>query len=181
MNLKRIPGEIQNPLFAQIDLKNCVISIQDGAANEIEIKIGEGNLTYTEARNIEYTLDRGVLDEVREGDQIPVDVSFDFTWEYLRGPSSGSTAVGGTPTIEDALKQRGAAAHWTSTDSDTCRPYAVDIEVVRTPSPAACGDAETYLLQDFRWENVDHDLRDGSCSVSGKCNVTEATITRAAQ
>lgn len=175
-----LTAESWKPAFAQIDLKDCTIKIKDGGGNEIEVKIGEGNLTYTESRNIEYTLDRGNLDEVREGDQVPVDVSLDFLWDYLKGPSSDSTVSGGTPTIEDALKQQGAAADWTSTDSDACRPYSVDIEITNVPTPTACGDKETILLSDFRWESLDHDLRDGSVSVSGRCNITEATVTREA-
>jgi len=164
-------------VFAQIDLKYATIKIKDGSTNELTITIGEGNLTYTEARNIEYTLDRGILDEVREGDQIPVDVSMDFVWEYLRG----SSASGAPPTVEEALKRIGNAANWVSTDADACRPYAVDIEVTYAPIPASCGDQEVITLPDFRYESLDHDLRAGTVSVSGKCNVTQATVVRSAQ
>lgn len=159
--------------YAQIDLKRAIIKIKDGDSpqNWLEVKIGEGNLSYTESRNMEYTLDRGMLDEVREGDQIPVDVTMDFIWEYLRGSS-------GTPTVEDALKNRGEASDWVSSDTDACRPYAVDIEITYSPSPVTCGDMEIILLQDFRYEGLDHDLSGGSVSVTGRCNVTEATVTR---
>lgn len=181
MKLCGFVGKIWTPVFASIDLKDAIIRIKDGGSNSIEVKIGEGNFTWTEARNIEYTLDRGRLDDVRKGDEIPVDVSFDFLWEYLKGPSSASTASGGTPTIEDALKNRGAAANWVSTDADGCRPYAVDLEIEYKPTPAACGDKEVIVINDFRWESLDHDLRGASVAVSGKANVTEAQITRSAQ
>lgn len=167
-------------VFAQIDLKYATLKLVDGTtptANELEITIGEGNLTYTEAKNIEYTLDRGTLDEVREGDQVPVDVSIDFVWEYLRG----SSASGAVPTVEEALKNIGNAADWVSTDSDACRPYAVDIVVTYAPVPTTCGDKEVITLPDFRYESLDHDLRAGTVSVSGKCNVTQATVVRSAQ
>ena len=68
---------IWKTVFAQIDLKHCTIRISDGAGAYIDVKIGEGNLSYTERRTIEYTLNRGLLDEVREGDQVPMDVSLD--------------------------------------------------------------------------------------------------------
>lgn len=181
MKLNGFIGKVWTPVYASIDLKDAVIKIKDGGSNEIEVKIGEGNFTWTEARNIEYTLDRGRLDDVRRGDEIPVDVSFDFLWEYLKGPSSASTASGGLPTIEDALKQRGAAAGWVSTDPDGCRPYAVDLVIEYTPTPAACGDKETITISDFRWESLDHDLRGASVAVSGKANVTEADVVREAQ
>jgi len=162
-------------VYAQIDLKRAIIKIKDGSSpvNTLEVKVGEGNLTFNETRNMEYTLDRGTLDEVREGDQVPVDVSLDFIWEYLKGQTGSNT-----PTIEDALKKRGEAADWTSSDSDACRPYAVDLEITYSPSPVTCGDMEIILLQDFRWEGLNHDLRAGSVAVTGKCNITEATVTR---
>ena len=166
------------PVFAQIDLKNCTIKVKDGASNELEVKIGEGNLTYSESRNIQYTLDRGKLDEVREGDEVPMDVTMGFTWEYLRGSPSSSGAI---PSIEEALKKIGNAADWVSSDADACRPYAVDLEVVNAPTPAICGDKETITLSDFRWEKLDHDMKAGTVSVTGKCNVTQAAVVRAAQ
>lgn len=181
MRLKRIEGRFWTPAFAQIDLKNATIKILDGgvgtAQNSITITVGEGNLTYTERKNIEYTLDRGVLDEVREGDQVPVDVNLDFVWEYI----TGGSATGATPTVEDALKRKGPASAWVSTDSDQCRPYAVDIEVTYAPTPAACGDMEVITLPDFRYEELAHDLRAGTVSVTGRCNVVEATAVRSAQ
>jgi hypothetical protein len=162
-------------VYAQIDLKDATIKIKDGStpANELTVKVGEGNLTYSETRNIEYTLDRGVLDEVREGDEVPVAVTLDFVWDYLKG-QTGS----GTPTVEDAVKNRGEASDWVSTDSDACRPYAVDIEITYSPQPVVCGDMEIILLSDFRWEALDHDLRAGTVAMSGNCNVTQATVTR---
>lgn len=167
---------VQETAFAQIDLKDATVYIRDGDSpvNSLEIKIGEGNLSWTEARNMEYSLDRGLLDEVKEGDEIPVEVSFDFTWEYLKG-DTGSTV----PTVEDVLKQRGEAADWVSSDADLCRPYAVDIVVRYVPN--CTGDEEQITLSDFRWESLDHDLRNGTVAVSGKCNVTQATIVRNTQ
>jgi len=180
MRLKGIVGEIFEPTYAQIDLKNATLRIKDRAGtnqNSIEVTIGEGNLTYTERRNMDYTLDRGILDEVREGDEVPMDVSLDFVWEYI----TGGTATGAVPTVEDALKQINAAAAWVSTDSDACRPYAVDIEIEYAPTPAACGDKEVILLEDFRYEELAHDLRAGTVAVSGRCNKKTATVTRSAQ
>lgn len=161
--------------MAQFDLKNATIKIKDGGDNEVEVRVGEGNLTYTERVNREYKLDRGVLNEVRNGDEAPVEVSFDFIWEYIKGPGIGSGM--NTVTIEDALKQRGGAASWTSTDTDVCRPYAVDLEIHYTPD-CVVGDIETILLADFRYEELSHDASEGTCSCSGQCNVTEATTTR---
>lgn len=181
MNLKLISSEVWCPVYAQIDLKYALFKINDGGSNSITVKVGEGNITWTEARNIEYALDRGIIDEVREGDEIPMQVQFDFTWEFITGNDDTTTSP---PTVEDALKQVGQAAGWVSSDADTCRPYAVDLVIEYVPncsdgSPNA--DQETITLPDFRWESVDHDLRAGTISVSGTCNAKVATTVRAVQ
>lgn len=170
--------KVWNAVYAQIDLKQATIKLKDGASASLEIKVGEGNVSYSEKRNINYTLDRGLLDEVREGDQVPVDVSFGLVWEYV----TGGSATGAVGTVEDFLKRRGVYAANTSSDADTCRPYAVDIEIVYDPTCAGAAvlPQETILLSDFRWESLDHDLKAGTISCTGKCNITQATSTRQA-
>jgi hypothetical protein len=168
----KLPGDGDPDNLAANYLKIALTA----AAEEIEVKIGEGNLTYTENRNIDYILDRGNLDDVREGDQAPMDVSFDFQWEYIVGVSASST-----PSIEEALKGTGEAADWVSVDSDACRPYAVDIEITYAPVPSTCGDQEVITLADYRYETLEHDLREGTISSTGRCNVTKATAVRSAQ
>jgi len=163
-------------VHAQIDLKNALIKLKDGTtptANELTIKIGEGNLVWTEARNIDYTLNRGLLNEVREGDQVPVEATLDIVWEFL----TNVVSTGGIPTPEDFLKQRGNASGYISTDIDICRPFAVDIELTYAPP---CGGflSEIITLNDFRWESFPHDLRAGTLAVTGKCNVVEPTVVR---
>ncbi len=176
-------GEIQETSFIVIDLKDVTLKLRDGTtptANELEIKIGEGNLTYSESRNIEYILDRGRLDEVREGDEVPMDISFEFVWEFIKGDTS---SAGAPPSIEDAFKNVGNAASWISTDADACRPFALDIILEHVPSCGAAGgvDQEITTLPDFRYESLDHDLRAGQVSVTGRCNAVEASIVRSAQ
>ena len=160
--------------MARIDLKDTTILIKDGGSNSVEIKVGDGTLTYTESRNMEYLLDRGIIDTVREGDQIPMDVSFDLVWEFLKA----STTT--TPTPEEALKQEGGASDWVSSSSDTCEPYAVDLQITHDPA-CATEDLEQITLPDFRWESIDHDVKAATLSASGKSNARRATIVRLAQ
>jgi hypothetical protein len=157
----------------KIDLKHAIFSIKDGSGTPktLEIKIGEGTLTFSEKRTIEYVKNRGLLDTTREGDQDPVDIRFDFIWEHLKS-ATGDTV----PTPYEALKKIGAASTWTSSDSDACQPYAVDIELVYT---APCGtDVETITFSDFRYESIDGDPKAGTVSVTGKANIVAPTITR---
>ncbi len=130
--------------------------------NAVYVKVGDGNLTYSEKRNLTYIRDRGFLDTVRKGDDEALDVSLDFTWEFLASPS------GEPPTVEEALKQIGNASTWVSTSVDACESYAVDIVMLNIPPCAT--DAESITLPEFRWNSVSHDMRGGKISVKGTCN-----------
>ncbi len=141
---------------------------------QLEIKIGDGNLTYTEASEYEYDLDRGLLDTVRSGDQVPVDLSLDFVYEYI------TTGTGEEISPMDALKKIGGASEWVSSSADPCEPYAIDVEVVHTPI-CTTQEIETTVFNDFRSESREADLGEASVSVSGRCNVTQPSITRTAQ
>ena len=155
-------------LTANVPANAATITFQ---SQRLDITIGEGNLTYTEAKEYEYLKNRGVLDTVREGEDQPVDVSLEFAYEFV------TTGTGEEITPVDAVKQIGSASEWVSSSSDLCEPYAVDIEVDRSLSCGSTED-ETTILVDFRYESLEYSLQDATISVSGKCNVTDATVTR---
>lgn len=155
---------------------NLGASVADDAVitilpHQIEINIGDGNLTYDEKRSIKYIRNRNVLDTVRLDQDEPMEVKLDALWEFVRADT------GETPTIEDALKQRGVASDWYTSSADICEPYAVDVEIEYDP-PCTGVKREFILLTDFRYESFSHDLKMGVFAVTGKCNVTEATVTR---
>ena len=137
------------------------------------IKIGEGNVTFTEAKERIYDLDRGLLDTVRDGDEQPLELNLEFTYVYVTHES------GAVVTPIDALKQLGDASEWVSSSSDQCEPYAVDIEL-RHCVPCGTDQDESLLFQDFRWESLEYDLQAASIAVTGRCNVTDAVATRVA-
>jgi ribosomal protein S11 len=138
---------------------------------QISIKIGEGNLTYTESKEYEYNLDRGDLDGVREGNQVPLEVSMEFVYEFVR------TGTGESVTPVDALKGKNGASDWSSASSDLCEPYCVDIEIEHNP-PCGTAETEVTIFPDFRYESLEFDLSSASIAVSGRCNAIEPTITR---
>ncbi len=142
-------------------------------AIQLDIKIGDGNLTYSESSEYEYDLDRGVLDSVRAGDQVPMDVSLDFVYEYI------TTGTGEVISPMDALKKIGGASEWRSSSADPCEPYAVDVVVIHTPI-CTTQEIETTVFPDFRSESREPDLGEASVSVSGRCNATQPSITRTA-
>ncbi len=163
--------------MAVIDIKKAKIYFRDGSTNSIQVKVGDGTLTYDEKRTIEYLLERGLIDEVREGDQVPMDVSFNLRWEHIMSDSGDSESI---PSLDEVLKQLGAASGWVSSDTDSCRPYAVDVVIVYTPT---CDSeiVEQITLPDFRWETLNHDLKAATIACSGKCNSRYASVKRGNQ
>lgn len=137
----------------------------------LEVKIGEGNLTWTETKEYEYLRDRGNLDTVKEGDEQPVEMSLEFVYEYVK------SASGAAITPIDALKRAGYAAEWVSTSSDQCEPFCVDI-LAKHCVPCGTDEDEDVLFEEFRYETLDFDLQAATISVSGQCNKSEATVTR---
>ena len=137
----------------------------------IEITIGDGDFKYTEADEYEYLLDRGNLDTVVKGDDQPMEISTEFTFEQIR------SGTGEVITPIEAIKRQGAASEWVSSASDLCEPYAVDLELVDA-RPCGSSETATYLFPDFRCEKRDYTFKDATISVSGKCNATEPVITR---
>jgi len=138
---------------------------------QIEIKVGDGNITYTEHRNYEYMLDRGDLDTVREGDEVPLDVKLECTYEHI------TTGTSETISPMDALKGVGEASGWVSSAADQCEPYAIDIEVEHVP-PCGTSQKEITLFPDFRADTKEVNFKDANISLTGKCNVIEPIVTR---
>lgn len=160
--------------MALIDLRNATIHIADGGVNSVEIKIGQGNLTYSEKKQKEPVKSRGKLDTVRENEDQEMEVAFNFMWEYLK--ATGLEIA----SIEDCLKRRGAAAGWVSACPDIKAPYSVHITVVHIP-PCQAVYKETILLPQFNVINLAHSLLDATVAATGWCNATEAIITRSPQ
>ncbi len=137
----------------------------------LDVKIGEGNLTYTEHKDYKYMLDRGDLDTVREGDEKPVDVKTDFVYEFV----STGTSVDLSPI--DALKGIGGADEWVSSSADKCEPYSVDLRIVHIP-PCGTEKDEVTLFPTFRYETLEFNIKDAQIACTGKCNVVQATLVR---
>ena len=137
----------------------------------IEVAIGDGDMTWTEQRELIYDLDRDQLDTVRLGEDQPLEVELAFTFEYV------TTESGQAITPVDALKRINEASEWVSSSSDLCEPYAVDLYVVHCV-PCGTDQDQDFLFQDFRYESLEYSIQDASIAVSGRCNVTDVTTTR---
>lgn len=142
----------------------------------LKMKIGDGTMSVDEKRVVEYKKDRGLLDTVRLGDQEPIDVKLELRWEFLFA-DAGDPATSSVPSPEDVLKQRGLASTWLTSAKDPCEPYAVNIFVVYTPLCPGV-KCEGYFLQDFRYEALNHDFKQGMINTTGKCNVQQMLVSR---
>lgn len=158
--------------MALYDLKKATVKFKDGAAHVLTLKIGEGSVEYVEKTPFIYTKDRGKLGSVLKGDEQPLELKMDFIWEFLAA-ESGS----GTPTPIEVLKKKGEASSWTTSDSDLCNPYSIDVEIEFDPDCGAI-EIETITIPDFRYETLDFDLKAGMIKVDGRANVTQATVVR---
>src|SRR5690348_7052340 len=110
-----------------IDLRHTTLYIRDKGTNYITVRIGEGNLTYAEKRNIIVAKSRGVLNRIREGDEEAMDLQFQFVWDNITAHD------GSIITVEDALKNRNNASGWQSTSFDPDAPYCIDMQLDFSP------------------------------------------------
>lgn len=164
-----------------IDLKNCTIDLISGltgtVSSSLTIKVGGGNLTWTEKRNVEYIRDRGILDTVRRGDDDPMEVRFTATYILLTQDTTNSANE--PISIRDAFTASGPASNWASSSSDPCEPYAVNLRLTYDPICPGIKN-EVVLFPDFRYETLECDVKAGTIAVTGKCNAKVPTITRVA-
>lgn len=163
----------------------------------LAVKVGEGNISWTEARGVTYKLDRGRLvdlsadgsaevfvGEAIRGDEQPMEVSFDITFEdYVQpaasavpGPVEAIKGVNGALTYPDGttkpltLVSDNAASEigdWTNADPDACNPWSVHLLVQF--QPPCTGYTEVLWFPRFRWDQMQFNMSDGQISCSGKC------------
>lgn len=157
--------------MAIIDLRNTTLTIKDGSTNFIDVKVGEGNLTYGIKKNIDLVKSRGELDTTREGEQEAMEVAFSFMWEYLLA------STGDPPSIEEVLERTGAASSWISVNPDPFAPYSVHLALVHIP-PCQDIEVETILFPMFHYTQLAHSLLDATVSCNGICNAVRPTIVR---
>jgi len=186
-----------------IDLKNCTLFVRrtteantpPGAdqGDYLIVKFGEGNFTYTVTRNFNYELDRGKLDDIRRGDEAPLDITLGGKYEYVQSVPAGIdptasdllNAYRNQLTIQEAMRGKkfdgGVTPHpWVAAGVERepwldCTPYCTALEL-HNDLRRECPDlttvpGEALLFRYFRAEAVDHDVSAGTVSVTGKANI----------
>lgn len=138
-----------------------------------EVIFTDGDFSYTRTKPREFVLNRGVLNTVKNADDEPYSINLDALWEYI------TASTGDTPTMEDILDKVGEASSWVTTSNDPCQPYSVDIEVHNAPDCTGVED-EILMFEEFFYETLDHSLRDGSITMTGRGNRIKPTARRVA-
>ena len=131
----------------------------------ITVEIGEGNLTYSEKRALEYVTNRNDISDVRLADEEPLELKMDFTWKRVAGDFAA---------LIEKIKGTGTSV---TSDPVACRPYAVNVVL---QYPDSCGPTPTSKdieFDNFRYDQLDYDVGAGTISCAGKCNITYPAIT----
>lgn len=169
------------------DLSDATVQILGGGGGEsITVPIGEGNLTYSVQRTREFKLDRGNLDQVRNGDDVPMNVTIDGNYDYITGD-------GAEVTILEALENEEFDGSdfvdlgWTSADTRSgheCDPFCVNIVVTFDPTTRCAGlvgnPVETLTFRYFYFTNVSFDSNAGTLNITGDCNSRKPEGVRSA-
>lgn len=138
---------------------------------QIEIRVGDGDLSWTEAREVLYDLDRDILDDVRLGPEQPLELNAAFVFEWA------ATGTGEPISPIDAIKRINDADEWVSSDSDQCRPYAIDV-IVDHVVPCGTNQDQRFSFEDFRWDSLEYSIQDAAITLTGRCNRTDALVAR---
>lgn len=138
---------------------------------QLSIKIGDGDLKYTENPTYQYFNDRGILDTVRLGEDTPMDVDLNFVFEHV------TTGTSETIAPMDALKQTGGASEWVSSATDKCEPYSVDLIVEQDP-PCGTNQKDIFTFPDFRADKREASFKDANIAITGRCMAVEPIVTR---
>lgn len=181
----------------KIDLKNCTLLILRArnltslaATNGLYVKFGDGTLTYNIRQNITYEKDRGKLEDVRRGDEVPLDVAITAKYEYIHNPPSITAAYSITEAL-DGVDANGTPVDWLDQTPPVggidrepwldCAPYCVQLELhndLRYTCPNVLIPGEAYLFPFFRTEASNIDTKAGTIQITGKCNVTDPLTMR---
>jgi len=108
----------------------------DGTPSTLEVKLLEGRITMEEGFNNIVVMDRGTIDHVRAGDEMPLKVGFTFKYVELFHAS--------VATVWQWLKQSGPAASLVSTRASDCDRFTFDLELYIADPIGGTGEKITF-------------------------------------
>lgn len=178
----------------KVDIKNHVIILRTRDENsddvQLVLRMGQSSLQWGEPLSPRYELDRGLLDDVRHGDEQPVDLTIEgkFTFGVSRGAENKTIHEiirgkdrGNNQNTHGKVTMVGIMEPWLVANG--CPPYAISVEVHNNPNilcPNSSAYGEAHLFRYFRCENPQVNFDTGMVNLSGKCNVTQPIERRVA-
>jgi hypothetical protein len=177
---------------AVLFIKTCSTTVNSGVVSAVALKFGSGDVSWQETDSVEYATDRGRLDDVREGDESPLSVTFSGTFTHALSISAGTEPI----TPYEVLRANRINAYHTSANcadfvgyaepwlisAGGCPPYATELELhinprLRCPLNSTI-QGDGILFRYFRTEEHGVSISSGEFNVSGKCNVLIPTFQR---
>ena len=163
-------------------MSNCARTFRDGvlkikgggSGEELTIPIDMGDLEWEESEPSVVIKNRGAIHSLARGEEEAMTVRFSMVYTEWEG--EGTTGAAASPV--DALKKRGNASTWSTTATNSCGPYAVDLELTIT-NPDSTGQDETITFPGFHADRIR--AREGmpnEIEVEGVCPVAKPTIVR---
>lgn len=189
-----------------ISLRNCTLFVRRtteanappanlNQGDFLIVKFGEGNFTYNLTRNFNYEMDRGRLDDVRRGDETPIDITIGGKYEYVQSVpvATGDAsplldAYHNQLTLQEAFRGKmfdGVTTHpWVAAGIEreawlVCTPYCVALELhsdLRRECPDVDTPGEASLFRFFRAESVEQDTSAGTVSITGRANILRPLV-----
>jgi len=166
------------------DLRNATLTIRDATTPtplSTVVKIGTGNITFTENYPMEYETDRGSIANgtVRRGDDVPVEVNVTCTWFEILSEATDLPLV---YTPKELLRGEGRAVAAISVGADPCEPYACELELLlEVECATGARKDEKIVFDEFRVESCAFDVSAGTLVFSGKSKQISPSVTRPAQ
>ena len=166
-------------------LKNATLQIRDGTGTPkvVTLRLGTGNITWTENYGYEYEAERGNIANgtVRATDEQPVDVNVTTKWENIIYGTADPLVDSGDENVTpyEALTKTGAASSWATTGADSCEPYSCELYI---EFDVDCSGSsvlpEKVTFGEFRCESCAFDVQAGTLVFSGKSKEVRPSVVR---
>lgn len=130
------------------NLRDGVLYIQDsGASNTLEVTMDAGDVEFAWGADALVIMDRGKLDHLRPGDEVPTTLKFTSKVSKIAADDTSKGGGDTEATPLQALTQDALAVGWSSV-GDAGEPYMVDL-VFKIANPDSSGRREVITIPYF--------------------------------
>jgi len=141
-------------------------------ASAMQIKLGSGNFSWTEAQTVEYEPNQGKIASTdggaaTQGDDVPMAVQFDAIFEFYYDCTIGSKVFQSPIELLQSATQAAG---------DACGPPSVHLWLDTTFECSDGDEIESLMFPRFRWESLNYDSDAGRISCSGSCLAIEPIL-----